>query len=176
MPKGQEFSKDVKQTMFRVITFVEKEKNGPTIPLYSVNERLHSMLGISKQSITNFKSEMRELQRQKDVEEESRELQTRSRTSSSVTLSHRKQDWSSSSPATKANILKALPPRKKGHSGGKSIPLSEYAEDMIRLQFHTILSKKEYPTTAKLLLSLKSDHPDFPITSRTTLWRHMKRV
>lgn len=92
MPKGQEFSKDVKQTMFRVITFVEKEKNGPTIPLYSVNERLHSMLGISKQSITNLKSEMRELQRQQD-EEESRELQTRSRTSSSVTLSHRKQDW-----------------------------------------------------------------------------------
>ena len=103
---------------------------------------------------------MRELQRQQD-EEESRELQTRSRSSSSVTLSHRKQDWSSSSPAAKANILKALSPRKKGHSEGKSIPLSEYAEDMIRLQFHTILSKKEYPTNAKLLLSLKSDHPDF---------------
>jgi hypothetical protein len=113
MPKGQEFSTDVKQTMFRVITFGEKEKNGPTIPLYSVNERLHSMLGISKQSITNLKSEMRELQRQQD-EEESRELQTRSRTSSSVKLSHRKQDWSSSSPVAKANILKALSPRKKG--------------------------------------------------------------
>jgi hypothetical protein len=175
MRKGQEFSKDVKQTMFRVITFVEKEKNGPTIPLYNVNERLHSMLGISKQSITNLKDEMRELQRQQD-EEESREHQTRSRTSSSVILSHRKQNWSSSSSAAKVSILTALPPRKKGHSGGKSIPLSEYAEDMIRLQFHTILSKKEYPTTAKLLSSLKSDHPDFPIISRTTLWRHMKRV
>ena len=82
MPKGQEFSKDVKQTMFHVISFVEKEKNGSTILLYNVNERLHSMLGISKQSITNLKSEMRELQRQQD-EEKSRELQTRSRTSSS---------------------------------------------------------------------------------------------
>ncbi len=70
------------------------------------------MLGVSKQSITNLKSEMRELQRQQD-EEESRKLQTRSRASSSVTLSHRKQDWSSSSPAAKANILKALSPGKK---------------------------------------------------------------
>ncbi|CAF2892765.1 unnamed protein product [Rotaria sp. Silwood2] len=118
---------------------------------------------------------MDELQRQQD-EEECRKVQTRSTTTSSVTLPHRKQYWSSSSTAAQANILKALSPRKKGHSGRKSISLSDYAEDIIRLQFHKILSKKEYPTTIKLLSSLKSDYPDFPITSKTTLWRHMKMV
>jgi hypothetical protein len=68
MPKGIEFFKDLKQMMFRVILFLENEKNGPTIPLYNVNERLNAMLGISKQSILNLKREMKELQRQHDDE------------------------------------------------------------------------------------------------------------
>jgi hypothetical protein len=89
---------------------------------------------------------------------------------------HRKQTWSSSSSRSSVNVPAPLAPKKKGHSGRKSIQLSEYAEDMIRLQFHGILSKEEYPTTTKLLLYLKSNCPDFPIILEITLWRHMKRV
>ena len=55
MPTGREFSEDLKQMMFRVILFVKNEKDGLTIPLYNVNERLNAMLGISKQSILNLK-------------------------------------------------------------------------------------------------------------------------
>jgi hypothetical protein len=33
MPKGYEFSQEVKQLMFHIINFVESEKNGPVIPL-----------------------------------------------------------------------------------------------------------------------------------------------
>ena len=55
MPTGREFSEDLKQMMFRVILFVKNGKNGPTIRLYNVNERLNAMLGISKQSILNLK-------------------------------------------------------------------------------------------------------------------------
>ncbi|CAF1502213.1 unnamed protein product [Rotaria sordida] len=47
---------------------------------------------------------------------------------------------------------------------------------MIRLQFHAILSNKEYPTISKLLSYLKSNCPDFPTISETTLWRHIKRL
>ena len=80
MPIGKEFAKDLKEMMFRVIFFVENEKNGPIIPLYNVNERLSAMLGISDRSISNLKKEMNELQRQKD-ERKSQRSRTRSTTS-----------------------------------------------------------------------------------------------
>jgi hypothetical protein len=44
MLKGHEFSQDMKQIFFKVIKFVEKEKFGPVILLFNVNERLPSML------------------------------------------------------------------------------------------------------------------------------------
>ena len=113
MPKGTEFSEDLKQMMFRVVLFVENEKNGLTIPLHNVNERLNAMLGISKQSILNLKREMKELQRQHDDEEEPLRSRTRSATSSSVTRLHRKKTWSSSSSRTNVNVLAPLPPKKK---------------------------------------------------------------
>ncbi|CAF4628513.1 unnamed protein product [Rotaria sp. Silwood2] len=175
MPKGKEFPKDLKEMMFRVILFVENEKNGPIIPLYNVNERLRAMFGISDRSISNLRKEMNELQRQED-ERESQRSRRRSTTSSPIVQSHRKLTWSSSLPRPSANVPEPLSPKKAGHSGRKSIQLSEYAEDMIRLQFHTILSKREYPTTTKLLACIKSNCPGFPIVSKTTLWRHMKNV
>lgn len=174
MPTGREFSEDLKQMMFRVILFVQNEKNGPTIPLYNVNERLNAMLGISKQSILNLKREMEELQREHNDQGESERSPTRAAASLRIKQPHRKQSWSSSK--TNVNIPVPLAPKKKEHSGRKGIQLSEYAEDMIRLQFHAILSKKEYPTTAKLLSCLKSNCSDFALLSQTTLWRHMKRV
>jgi hypothetical protein len=38
MPKGQQFSQDMKQIFFNVIKFVENEKFGPVIPPFNVNE------------------------------------------------------------------------------------------------------------------------------------------
>ncbi|CAF1320505.1 unnamed protein product [Didymodactylos carnosus] len=55
MPKGHEFSVEVKAMMFKVICYVESEKSGAVIP---VNERLVAMLGISAQSVKNLKHEM----------------------------------------------------------------------------------------------------------------------
>ncbi len=57
MPKGYEFSQDMKKIFFNVIQFVEKEKFGPVIPLFNVNERLSSMLAISMRSVARLKDE-----------------------------------------------------------------------------------------------------------------------
>ncbi len=57
MPKGYEFSQDMKEIFFNVIQFVEKEKFGPVIPLFNVNERLSSMLAISMRSVARLKDE-----------------------------------------------------------------------------------------------------------------------
>jgi len=59
MPKGYEYSQEVKKVFFNVIKFVEEEKLGPVIPLFNVNERLSSMLGISMRSVDRMKSEIR---------------------------------------------------------------------------------------------------------------------
>ena len=60
MPKGYEFSQEIKQLMFNEIDFVESEKDGSVIPLNSVNDRLKSMLGIPMASVERLKREMRE--------------------------------------------------------------------------------------------------------------------
>jgi hypothetical protein len=62
MPKDHEFSQDMTQIFFNVIKFVEKEKFGPLIPLFNVNERLSSMLDISTRSVERLKSEMKEIE------------------------------------------------------------------------------------------------------------------
>ncbi len=87
------------------------KKNGPTIPLYNVNERLSAMLGISERAVSNLKKEMNELQRQED-ERESQRSRTRSTTSSPVVQSHQKQTWSSSSPRASVNARGPLSPEK----------------------------------------------------------------
>jgi hypothetical protein len=38
MPTGKEYSEDLKEMMFRVISFVENEKNSVSIKLYNVNK------------------------------------------------------------------------------------------------------------------------------------------
>jgi hypothetical protein len=50
----------MKQTLFNVIRFVESKKYGCVIPLYNVNQRLESMLGISMSSVDRLKREFRE--------------------------------------------------------------------------------------------------------------------
>ena len=57
MPKGYEFSQEVKQLMFHIINVVESEKNGPVIPLYNVIGRPAKMLDISERSVYRLKQE-----------------------------------------------------------------------------------------------------------------------
>jgi hypothetical protein len=69
MPKGYEFSQEVKQLMFRIINFVENEKDGPVIPLYNVIGRLAKMLNISERSVHRLKQELHQL-REKDINQQ----------------------------------------------------------------------------------------------------------
>jgi hypothetical protein len=69
MPTGVDFSQDVKQIMFNVIQFVEREKGGCLIPLNNVNDRIKSMLGISMTSVERLKREIREQEREMLEEE-----------------------------------------------------------------------------------------------------------
>ena len=80
MPKGYEFSQDMKEIVFNVIQFVEKEKFGPVIPLFNVNERLSAMLAISMRSVGRLKSEMKEIEhdmveKKRKIDEEKEELE-----------------------------------------------------------------------------------------------------
>ena len=58
MPKGEDFGSEVKQLIFRIIKFVESEKTSPVIPLFSTTARLEAILGISRRSIFNLRSEL----------------------------------------------------------------------------------------------------------------------
>ena len=70
MPKGQDYSIKEKQTFFRVIDFVEKEKAGPTIPLHNTTGSLLAMLGIGENSLFRLKKELADQrQRQQDEQE-----------------------------------------------------------------------------------------------------------
>ncbi len=80
MPRDHEFSRDMKQIFFNVFKFVEKEKFGPVIPLFNVNERLSSMLDISMRSVERLKSEMREIghdmmEKKRKIDEEKEEME-----------------------------------------------------------------------------------------------------
>ena len=81
MPKGQEYSLEVKSVFFRVIDFVEKKCDGPTIPLNLTTPRLVAMLGIAERSIFNLKAEMKKLREVEQSDQRSiiknRELRAR---------------------------------------------------------------------------------------------------
>jgi hypothetical protein len=62
MPTGQNYSQETKELMLNVIKFIEGEKNGATIPLYNVNDRIMSALQISHRSLVNLKNELKELE------------------------------------------------------------------------------------------------------------------
>jgi len=54
---------------------VEKEKFGPVIPLFNVNERLSSILDTSMRSVERLKSKMREIEH--DMMEKKRKIDER---------------------------------------------------------------------------------------------------
>jgi hypothetical protein len=195
MPSGKEFSKEMKTILYRVITFVDSEKNGLKIPLYNANDRLQVMLGLSRHSISNLRQEMRELTEQQnksnekeDNENEEQSIRTRRQTTSNTPIERtpsqqygrkKRRVWSTSSVTSTydgAYVPVPLSPQKRGNCGRKKIKLTEFEEDSIRYQFHLLLASKQYPTTAKLLTGLLGEAPDFPIQSERTLLRHMRRL
>jgi hypothetical protein len=134
MPKGEDFGSNMKQLMFRIIKFVENEKNGPVIPLFNTTGRLEAMLGISRISVFRLRNEMFNLKMNQEDENEQKEkdklqLRPRSRTVSgpvvSPKVSHQKRKYS-------IDIPLASSPKKKGHSGRKVVELTEQQQDHIR--------------------------------------------
>jgi hypothetical protein len=156
MPKGHPYTSDEKSLMFRIIKFVESEKEGPVIPMYNVNERLITMLNISHGSLFTLKQELTTL-----IEDQN---------TSTKTLR------STTTVGDELESLKPVSPKKRHHCGRPSIILSDYGNEMLRYEFHLLLSEKVYPTLRRLLIRLKKDLPDFPINSITSLSKHLKEL
>jgi transposase len=176
MPQGIHFSYECKEIFFRVIEFIENEKNGPCIPMNNTTARITSMLGISESSLFNLKKEMKAARELREMEEEEDKC---SRLRSSLQIlptktSHKKQNVSTWS---KSYEMSAIRPKSPKNIPGRSpVYLSEEADDEIRFQFHLLLAEKIYPTLDILLDRLLTCHTDFPVRSRTTLYRHMHRL
>lgn len=141
MPTGYEFSQELKQLVFNVIKFVEKEKTGPLIPLNNVNDRLQSMLGISLASVKRLKQEMREGQEKIMEEKRLADQAKRDKENEAVRVTRRlRQPRSpsvSSTSSSNDNIMDlampvARPRRKLAHSGRPRIGLSEQEQENIR--------------------------------------------
>jgi Sec-independent protein translocase protein TatA len=134
----------MKEIFFNVINFVEKEKLGPIIPLFNVNERLSSMLNISMRSVERMKNEMREIEhemmaRKRKMDEEKqqvedqklqvirrlRNLRSRSSLPSSSTSTTNTDTKTTGFPVPN-------PPRKLSNSGRPSIILTEQQQENIR--------------------------------------------
>jgi len=143
MPKGYEFSQEIKQLMFNVIDFVESEKNGSVIPLNNVNDRLKSMLGISMASVERLRREMREEKNRIADEQKKVDKAKQDNENQELEMARRfrhARSTSSSSSITSSSIITdiettipvATPPRKFDHSGRPAITLSEEEQENIR--------------------------------------------
>jgi hypothetical protein len=203
MARGYEYSAELKGTFFRVISFIESEKNGTQIPVYNTTQRIQAILGISERSIFNLKREMKHLAAQVEIDQKKKEeenrkemeiqqnaemeqllntIRRRSQSMDATTVSNASaaldqvSSYRKSKRKWEASIPRAKSPLKRGHSGRPAVILSEQAEDTIRFTFHAMLAEKVYPTTSTLLARLLNAHEDFPIRSVTTLWRHMRRL
>ncbi|CAF1496495.1 unnamed protein product [Rotaria sordida] len=144
MPKGHYFSQEVKELMFNVLEFIEAEKNGPTIPLYNVNDRIMAALQISHGSMAKLKNEMKELQeeQQKIIKQKLLEQQQKNQPYALAQRhkAERLRQRSSSPYATSKNDHSmnvdvarsvAKSPSKRGGPSNFKISLSEYEEDLI---------------------------------------------
>ena len=69
-----------------------------------------------------------------------------------------------------------MPPNKISNSGCLRTYLTEEEVDEVRFTFHLLATGRMYPTTELLVDRLLSLHLNFPIVSRASLWRYMKKV
>ena len=88
MPTGMNFGSDVKQLMFRIIKFVESEKEEPVIPSYNTTGRLEVMLGVSRATVFRLRNKMHGLEEKEEEEEKCDEdkIQLRRRTVSEASI------------------------------------------------------------------------------------------
>ena len=73
MARGYEYSAELKEIFFRVISFIESEKNGTKIPVYNTTQGIQAILGISERSIFNLKSEMKRLKEHAENEQKKKD-------------------------------------------------------------------------------------------------------
>ena len=153
MPRGKEFSIEEKILIFRVIEFVESERNGLQIPLTSTSARVMTLLGISYSSIYRLKKEIEELRQQTTVEDDRKDeamniedstIRTPAQASSvAAPTGHQKakKTWSVKEIASRAatEASESTAPKKKENVGRRQVALSENAENAIRYHFHLIL-------------------------------------
>jgi hypothetical protein len=142
MPTGHDFSRETKQMMFNVIKFVEREKGGCIIPLNNVNDRIHSILGISMTSVERLKREMLEkenelIQLQKKRDQEKQDKEDAAIRATLRLRNPRTRSSSSSVTAAFSSITTTFMPiakssRKRGQSGRSPILLTENQKENIR--------------------------------------------
>ena len=141
MPTGYEYSQKEKQLIFTVIDFVEREKSGWIIPLYSVNERLKAMLGISMSSVERLKREFRQEKEWSDVEQRRAAEEALKEQNSLHKLPFRLRHRSSSGEErerstavtrVEGKIPIARAPTKVGNCGRPVLILSEQQQEQIR--------------------------------------------
>ena len=141
MPTGYEFLQELKQLAFNVIKFVENEKNGPSIPLYNINDHLQSMLGISLASVKRLKQEMREEQERMMEENRTIDQAEQDKEKEAIEATRRLRHprlptaalvYSSTSNTMDLAMPLARAPRKLAHRGRQCIVLSEQEQDNIR--------------------------------------------
>ena len=65
MAKGQEYSVEVKAIYFRVIDFIETERNKPMILLNLTIARILAILDVSEKSLFSLKAETKHVQDEK---------------------------------------------------------------------------------------------------------------
>jgi hypothetical protein len=145
MRKGQPYIQEAKELMFNVIKFIEGGKNGATIPLYNVNDRIMTALQISHGSLVNLKNELKQLEEeqklleQKLIEQQQHEQRPyvlaqkyknehlRQRSTSSYTVPKNNQPRNTNTPRPDARL-----PGKRGSPSSLKISSTEYEEDLIR--------------------------------------------
>ena len=141
MPTGVDFSQELKQLMFNVIRFVEKEERGTIIPLNNVNNRLQAMLGISLSSVRRLKEEMRQhesrMSEEKRLIEQERQMKETQRLEMINRLHQRRSvsrepTYFTTVDVTKVTMHVPHAPLKLGNSGRQDIILSEEQQEDIR--------------------------------------------
>ena len=189
MRKGQEYSAEVKSVFSRMIDFVEKERDGPMIPLNLTTARLVTMLGISERSIFNLKAEMKKLREMEQLDQrniiKNRELHACSASIDSFTsrsplisrsYHNRKLTTVCVRQMSLVSVPTGMPPNKISNSDRPRTYLTEEEVGEVRFTFDLLLAERMYPTTELLVDRLLSLHRNFLIISRTSWWYYMKKI
>ena len=117
MPTGINFGSNMKQLMFRIIKFVESEKEGPVIPSYNTTSRLEIMLGFSRATVFRLRNEICSLEQDEEESNEDKiQLRRRPVSEASVLAKYSRRKRKISVDIPLANSL-----AKKGNSALKKI-------------------------------------------------------